>query len=83
MFGNEGDDWIEHGMADGSAGDNFDPRGRDSIVGNDVFIGDTVSDRMDGEGGDDIMIGNGGSATATSAAPASTGPASRTTRRSA
>ena len=35
-------------------------RGLDSIIGNDVFMGDTVSDRMDGEGGDDIMIGNGG-----------------------
>ena len=41
MFGNEGDDWIEHGMADGSAGENFDVRGLDSIVGNDVFIGDS------------------------------------------
>jgi Ca2+-binding RTX toxin-like protein len=60
IFGNEGDDWIEHGMADGSAGENFDTRGLDSIVGNDVFIGDTISDRMLGEGGDDIMMGNGG-----------------------
>ena len=60
IFGNEGDDWIEHGMADGSAGENFDTRGLDSIIGNDVFMGDTVSDRMGGEGGDDIMIGNGG-----------------------
>ena len=60
VFGNEGDDWIELGMADGSAGENFDTRGLDAIVGNDVFFGDTVSDRMDGEGGDDIMVGNGG-----------------------
>ncbi|WP_137885651.1 peroxidase family protein [Pseudomonas sp. 2FE] len=60
LFGNEGDDWIEHGMADGSAGENFDTRGLDSIIGNDVFIGDTVADRMLGEGGDDIMVGNGG-----------------------
>ncbi len=60
IFGNEGDDWIEHGMADGSAGENFDTRGLDSIIGNDVFMGDTVSDRMLGEGGDDIMLGNGG-----------------------
>ena len=60
IFGNEGDDWIEHGMADGSAGENFDVRGLNSIVGNDVFMGDTVSDRMGGEGGDDIMVGNGG-----------------------
>ena len=47
VFGNEGDDWIERGMADGSAGENFDDRGLDAIVGNDVFMGDTVSDRMD------------------------------------
>ena len=60
IFGNEGDDWIEHGMADGSAGENFDVRGLDSIVGNDVFMGDSVADRMGGEGGDDIMVGNGG-----------------------
>ena len=60
VFGNEGDDWIERGMADGSAGENFDTRGLDSIIGNDVFMGDTVSDRMNGEGGDDIMVGNGG-----------------------
>ncbi|AYC33300.1 heme peroxidase [Pseudomonas cavernae] len=60
LFGNEGDDWIEHGMADGSAGENFDTRGLDSIIGHDVFIGDSVADRMMGEGGDDIMVGNGG-----------------------
>ncbi len=60
QFGGEGDDWIEHGLADGSAGENFDTRGLDSIIGHDVFIGDTVSDRMLGEGGDDIMLGNGG-----------------------
>ncbi|MGH8431892.1 MAG: peroxidase family protein, partial [Solimonas sp.] len=60
LFGNEGDDWIEHGMADGSAGENFDTRGLDAIIGNDVFMGDSVADRMLGEGGDDIMVGNGG-----------------------
>ena len=60
IFGNEGDDWLEHGLADGSAGENFDVRGLDAIIGNDVFMGDTISDRMLGEGGDDIMIGNGG-----------------------
>ncbi|UVE16259.1 heme peroxidase [Pseudomonas sp. LS44] len=60
-FGNEGDDWIEHGMADGAAGDNFDSFGNDPILGHDVFIGEAgIIDRMDGEGGDDIMMGNGG-----------------------
>ena len=59
-MGNEGDDWIEHGNADGSPGDNFDPFGRDAVIGNDVFIGDDVNDTMNAEGGDDIMVGNGG-----------------------
>ena len=60
VLGNEGDDWIQFGMADGAPGDNFDDRGLDAVVGNDVFIGDTTTDRMEGEGGDDIMVGNGG-----------------------
>ncbi|MDH4566536.1 heme peroxidase, partial [Pseudomonas sp. BN414] len=60
-FGNEGHDWIQHGMADGAAGDNFDAFGNDPIIGNDVFYGEFgIIDRMDGEGGDDIMMGNGG-----------------------
>jgi Ca2+-binding RTX toxin-like protein len=61
-FGNEGDDWIEHGTADGAAGENFDALGRDQVVGNDVFMGDGTLDRPDGEGGDDIIIGMGGQA---------------------
>ncbi|UTW07477.1 peroxidase family protein [Pseudomonas benzenivorans] len=60
VFGNEGDDWLELGMADGSAGDNFDVRGLDATIGNDVFIGGGSIDRMNGEGGDDVMMGNGG-----------------------
>ena len=62
VFGNEGDDWVEVGMVDGAAGDNFDAFGRDLVRGNDVFIGEGLTDRMDGEGGDDIMVGNGGDA---------------------
>ena len=53
----------------------------DPVVGNDVFFGDSTADRMDGEGGDDIMMGNGGpSRTATKACPVSTGRASSTIR---
>ena len=59
-MGNEGDDWLEHGNANGSPGDNGDPFARDQIVGNDVYIGDNVADVMNAEGGDDIMVGNGG-----------------------
>jgi Ca2+-binding RTX toxin-like protein len=58
--GNEGHDWLQFGMFDGEAGDNFDPFAADTVIGNDVFYGDSVADRMDGEGGDDIMMGNGG-----------------------
>jgi Ca2+-binding RTX toxin-like protein len=58
--GNEGDDWLQFGMFDGEAGDNFDPFAADTVIGHDVFYGDSVADRMDGEGGDDIMMGNGG-----------------------
>src|SRR5262245_4557872 len=58
--GNNGDDWIEFGTPDGFAADNADPFARDQINGNDVYIGDSISDRMDGEGGDDILVGNHG-----------------------
>ena len=58
--GNEGDDWLQFGMFDGEAGDNFDPFAADTVIGHDVFYGDSIADRMDGEGGDDIMMGNGG-----------------------
>jgi Ca2+-binding RTX toxin-like protein len=61
-FGNEGDDWIQGGMFDGGAGDNFDSFAADPVSGNDIFYGDSIADRMDGEGGDDIMMGNGGQA---------------------
>ena len=59
-FGNEGDDWIQFGTPDGFSADNADPFARDQIVGNDVYIGDSTADRMDGEGGDDILVGNHG-----------------------
>jgi len=59
-MGGEGDDWLEGGLLDGSPGDNFDPLGRDLIVGNDVYIGSGLADIMNGEGGDDIMVGSSG-----------------------
>ncbi|MGB3210386.1 MAG: peroxidase family protein [Desulforhopalus sp.] len=58
--GNEGDDWLEGGLLDGSPGDNFDPLGQDLIIGNDVYIGSGLTDIMNGEGGDDIMVGSSG-----------------------
>ncbi len=61
QFGNEGDDWLELGGPDGNAGDNFNEFGLDNVIGNDVFIGERgIIDRMDGEGGDEVMLGNGG-----------------------
>ena len=35
-MGNEGDDWLEHGNANGSPGDNGDPFARDQVIGNDA-----------------------------------------------
>jgi Ca2+-binding RTX toxin-like protein len=58
--GNEGDDWIEIGTQDGAVGDNFDPRGLDTIRGNDVFVGGGGFDEFISEGGDDIMFGSDG-----------------------
>ena len=60
VMGNEGDDWLERGNADGASGDNGDPYTRDQVIGNNVYIGDNVVDIMNAEGGDDIMVGNGG-----------------------
>ncbi|TWC27050.1 hemolysin type calcium-binding protein, partial [Pseudomonas sp. SJZ079] len=58
--GNEGDDWLEGGHLDGSPGDNFDPLGLDTVIGNDVYIGSGGPDIMNAEGGDDIMVGSAG-----------------------
>ena len=59
-FGNEGDDWIEIGTSDGAGGDNFDPQEASTIIGHDVFITGGGFDEVDGEGGDDIMVGSDG-----------------------
>ena len=59
-MGNEGDDWIEKGTSDGAPGDNFDPLGNDTVIGNDVFLGGGENDKFNAEGGDDIMVGSAG-----------------------
>ena len=61
ILGNEGDDWLETGTFDGAPGDNFDEIfAKDSVRGNDVFLGDGGFDEFIGEGGDDIMVGSPG-----------------------
>jgi Ca2+-binding RTX toxin-like protein len=61
ILGNEGDDWLETGTFDGAPGDNFDEIfARDSVRGNDVFLGDGGFDEFIGEGGDDIFVGSPG-----------------------
>ena len=59
-FGNEGDDWIEIGTSDGAGGDNFDPQEASPVIGHDVFITGGGFDEVDGEGGDDVMVGSDG-----------------------
>ncbi|GAM98288.1 hemolysin-type calcium-binding region [alpha proteobacterium U9-1i] len=59
-MGGEGNDWIESGSSDGSPGDNFDPNGLDDVPGHDVYLGDGSGNIMNGEGGDDIMVGSTG-----------------------
>ncbi|MGI9332944.1 MAG: peroxidase family protein, partial [Gammaproteobacteria bacterium] len=65
VFGGEGDDWIEGdsataGQADLLQGDNGDPFGLSTIIGNDVLIGGAGNDDHDAESGDDIMVGSSG-----------------------
>jgi hypothetical protein len=59
-LGNEGDDWIEIGTQDGAPGDNFDELARDTVNGNDIFVGGGGFDEMLGEGGDDVFVGSEG-----------------------
>ena len=59
-IGGPGDDWLELGHSGGTAGDTFDPVGRDLEEGHDVFVGGPGFEVIDGEGGDDIIFGSDG-----------------------
>lgn len=59
VFGGEHDDWIEGGMhADLLQADNGEQFQNDTLGGNDVVIGGLGNDDIEGEGGDDVLIGN-------------------------
>jgi Ca2+-binding RTX toxin-like protein len=59
--GNEGSDWFEGGaLGDLLIGDNDEPFQLSTIVGHDVFIGGSGTDRQEGEHGDDIFVGGEG-----------------------
>lgn len=58
VFGGEQHDWIEGSShADLLQGDNADQFQNDTLGGNDVVIGGLGNDDIEGEGGDDILIG--------------------------
>ena len=80
MFGNEGDDWIEFGIADGAAGDNFDPFGLDPIIGNDVFFGDSTPTAWTAKAATTSWSATAAARGPLLGTPASTGRASSTIR---
>ncbi|MCD2442570.1 cell wall-binding repeat-containing protein [Agromyces sp. SYSU K20354] len=56
--GNEGNDWLESGIhGDLLQGDNADQQQNDTIGGDDVVIAGGNIDDVEGEGGDDIIVG--------------------------
>ncbi len=58
VIGGEHEDWVEgSGHADLLQGDNADQFQNDVIGGNDVVIGRLGNDDIEGEGGDDILVG--------------------------
>lgn len=58
VFGGEQHDWIEGSShADLLQGDNADQFQNDTLGGNDVVIGGLGNDDVEGEGGDDILVG--------------------------
>ena len=58
-FGGEQNDWIQGGShADLLQGDNGDQFQDDTLGGQDVVIGGPGNDDIEGEGGDDILVGS-------------------------
>jgi putative cell wall-binding protein/Ca2+-binding RTX toxin-like protein len=58
VFGGEHDDWVEGSThADLLQGDNADQFQNDVLGGNDIVIGGLGNDDIEGEGGDDILVG--------------------------
>ncbi len=58
VFGGEQHDWIEGSShADLLQGDNADQFQNDTLGGQDVVIGGLGNDDIEGEGGDDILVG--------------------------
>jgi len=58
VFGGEHDDWVEgSNHADLLQGDNADQFQNDVLGGNDIVIGGLGNDDIEGEGGDDILVG--------------------------
>lgn len=59
VFGGEQNDWVEGGShADLLQGDNADQYQNDTLGGSDVVIGGLGNDDIEGEGGDDILVGS-------------------------
>ncbi|WP_306232807.1 peroxidase family protein [Agrococcus beijingensis] len=58
VFGGEQHDWVEGGShADLLQGDNADQQQDDTLGGSDVVLGRLGNDDIEGEGGDDILVG--------------------------
>ncbi|MFE6967569.1 cell wall-binding repeat-containing protein [Agromyces sp. NPDC057679] len=58
VFGGEHNDWVEGSShADLLQADNADQFQTDTLGGNDVVIGGLGNDDIEGEGGDDILVG--------------------------
>ncbi|WP_164863462.1 peroxidase family protein [Agromyces sp. LHK192] len=60
VLGGEHDDWVEgSGHADLLQGDNADQFQNDTLGGDDIVIGRLGNDDIEGEGGNDVLVGVG------------------------